>query len=129
MTPPLPPEDVLAAREAVCAALSRYRFTGRNERAYQDAIESVLTDCGLEVEREVILTPQDRIDFMVGGLGIEVKTDDTRARVIRQLGRYAGHERVQALLLVSSKPELALSIPPVIHDVSVRGLALRGRLV
>lgn len=114
----------------VTALLRGFRFRGRSETDYQETIESIFKDREVAFEREVWLTPKDRIDFVLeGGLGIEVKVDDTRARIIRQLGRYAQSEKVSSLLLVSSRQTLVAGIPQEILGVSVRTLALRGAVL
>lgn len=111
--------------------LMGYRFRGVREADYQQAIEDILAQrVEVPFEREVWLTRRDRIDFLFdGGLGIEVKVDDTRAKIIRQLGRYAQSERVTELLLASSRPSLVDNIPDVILGVPVMTLALRGALL
>jgi hypothetical protein len=120
----------LPTLDAVTDLLSSYRFSGRNEEDYQDAVEDVLVKQGVQYEREVWLTPRDRIDFLVEpGWGVEVKVDGSRSEHLRQLGRYATSERVQGLVLASSRLALLADIPPAIHDVPLRTLHLRGRLM
>lgn len=85
------------------AVLSRgYRWT--NERELQEGLRHSL-DQGApgEVEREVRLTPHDRIDFLVGDVGVEVKVDGSLASVTRQLHRYAQVEELAGVLLVTTQ--------------------------
>lgn len=119
-----------SARE-VRELLMRYRFRGVTEADYQEIIEDTLNQhLTASFQREVWLTRRDRIDFLIdGGVGVEVKVDDTRARIIRQLGRYAQSESVSELLLVSPRPSLVAGIPEMILGVPVTTLALRGALL
>lgn len=78
-----------------------FRFSG--ERGLQDGIESLFTKKGIAYSREVILSPRDRVDFLVGRIGVEVKVDSSLSVVQRQLWRYAGDERVESLLLVTTR--------------------------
>ena len=93
-------------------------------------MEEVLRDAGFAVERERVLSSRDRIDFVVEGcVGVEVKVKDSRARVIRQLGRYAEHPALGALVLASAQRELVAGIPDEVHGVPVRVAVLKGRLM
>ena len=47
----------------------------------------------------------DRIDFLVGRIGIEVKTRHSRADVLRQLDRYAQSEMLDSLILVTTRAQ------------------------
>jgi hypothetical protein len=87
----------------LAAALYRERFRYVNEIELQDSIETLLTGWGLPFAREFILSPKDRIDFLVGTLGLEVKIGSSLAAVQRQLWRYAADPRITALILITSK--------------------------
>jgi hypothetical protein len=85
-----------------------------NEKRAQADLEQVFTVSGISFDREVRLTESDIVDFMVDGIGIELKLRGARKMdVFRQLRRYAGHERVGSLLLASN---LSMGLPPVIDD-------------
>lgn len=60
---------------------------------------------GLElfsVQDEVRLSEKDRIDILVGGVvGVEIKVKSDRRSVFNQLERYAAHEQIEALVLVT----------------------------
>jgi hypothetical protein len=99
----------------------RYRFT--DEKELQEGIARVLTLERLAFERELVLGSKDRVDFMVGAIGVEVKIGGGLAAVTRQLHRYAQHDRVEELLLVSSRMQLA-NLPPTLNGKPVRVLAL-----
>jgi hypothetical protein len=89
--------------EAVTAALSRYRIVCNAEAELQAAIADAMRAAGLPCEREVPLTPRDRIDLLVDRVGIEVKVAGSLHVVARQLQRYAASDRVDELVLVTTK--------------------------
>lgn len=91
-------------------ALRDHAYSHVNELELERGIEQVLTGMGLAPERQVILSEKDRIDMLVGlpradtdpaRLGIEVKIAGKPGDVHRQLLRYASHDRVDELLLVT----------------------------
>lgn len=97
---------------AALLRLKRMRFS--TELELQDRIQSILSGAGYGFTREAPLSDQDRIDFEVGGVGIEVKTDSSVSAVIRQLHRYAQHGRIASLVLVTSRSK-HLAVP---HEIS-----------
>lgn len=112
--------------EQIVTLLERHRFRGMTEEHFQDGIEAILEEAGITYQREERLTPRDRIDFLVGETGIEVKINGSPSEIIRQLGRYAAHEHITALVLASSRIRLIRGIPATIHGVPVIPVALRG---
>lgn len=82
------------------------RFEAVNEARLQEQIADLLTERGIGFAREVRLSAEDRIDFLVGAVGIEVKTKGSRHAVLRQLARYAAHERIQSLWLATTRWQL-----------------------
>lgn len=89
--------------EQIATVLQHCRFRCQNEDELQRAIAIVLGDAKQEFEREVSLGPNNRIDFMVCGVGIEVKVDGSPCEAMRQLQRYAQVERVDELVLVTTR--------------------------
>lgn len=84
--------------------LGAHRFRFGTEAVLQDGIAEVLAAAGIQHEREVALTARDRIDFLVqGGIGLEVKIDGSALDLARQMLRYAAHERIAALLVVTTR--------------------------
>lgn len=119
LTAPAPPAL------AIVAALSRARLDLSFEIATQDGVEAVLRELlgAGAVQREYVLGPQDRPDFLVHGcIAIEVKIKGARKRLVfRQLTRYAAHERVTALILVTN---LAMGLPAEIGGKPVHVVSL-----
>lgn len=114
------------APDEIVALLNQHRFRGMTEEHFQDAIDAILAGSHVGYAREERLTPRDRIDFLVGETGIEVKINGSPSEIVRQLGRYAASERVTALILASSRIRLIQGIPATIHGVPVHAVALRG---
>lgn len=89
----------------------------QNENDLQHGIASLLTQNGHTVKREVRLSAKDRIDLLVGTIGIEVKVKGQPEKVRQQLIRYAAHtDQLTHLILVTTMaahaiPENYLSIP------------------
>lgn len=69
----------------------------------QSDIAFALTTEEVPFEREVAFGPRDRIDFLVGTVGVECKVAGSANQVMRQLSRYAESDRITELVLVTSK--------------------------
>jgi hypothetical protein len=89
--------------EEIVAVLVASRFAAAPEVELQNAIALALGEAGIAFEREVVLGPGDRIDFLVGDVGIEVKVDGSLSDVTRCLHRYLGSERVSAVVLATTR--------------------------
>jgi hypothetical protein len=98
--------------------LRHHRYPHTDEKQLQDGIEKVLQSCGIDYRREVRLTAQDRPDFMVGTVAIEIKIKGPFIHVLRQLVRYAEHEQVTGLVLVTTKAS-HLNMPAKLHGKPV----------
>jgi hypothetical protein len=88
--------------ERLAGGLRTFTFRYANEIELQDSIETALLKLGYAPEREVRLSARDRIDFMIEGVGLEVKVGSCPANVWRQLERYAEDPRIDALLLATT---------------------------
>jgi hypothetical protein len=93
----------VSALDQVLAAIRGHRFNYTNEDELQEGIAAAIATTGLDVDREVILSERDRIDLMVGTIGIEVKVAGSSAGVLEQLQRYAQHHEIEQLVLVTNK--------------------------
>lgn len=103
------------------------RFTWQDERQLQDGLEDALTQAGLTVHREVVLAPHERIDFLVDRVGVEVKVKGAPHTVARQLQRYAHSDRIDALVLVTSRAQ-HLTLPDQVAGTPVRVVFLGAAL-
>lgn len=92
---------IVARRVVLAVTGARFRFASEEE--LQRGIAAALADAGVGAEREVRLTPRDRIDLLAGRVGVEVKVAGLARDVERQLARYAASDRVDALVLVTTR--------------------------
>ena len=84
----------------------RYQFA--DETRLHALMEDVLLRAAWNLEREVQLSPRDRIDFIVDGdIGIEVKIKGRVGETVEQLTRYAASERIGELILFTTRLQLA----------------------
>lgn len=103
----------MVTAEQLCLLIER-SVRGLGEEAYvQIAIQRLFTRERIQHGREVWLSKKDRIDFLVGTIGVEVKAQGGVGAVIRQLERYANCTGVSALVLVTTKSTLA-RIPTIL---------------
>ena len=109
--------------DAVCSALLEVRAPlQQGEYDLHRLVMDTLSRQGVPFAHEVSLAPRCRIDLMCGGVGIEIKRGRVeRAKVLRQLTRYAACERVAGLILVTEK---SLGMPREIGGKPVRVVCL-----
>ena len=114
---------------AVAAALSAATLTYTDEVALHEDMSRVLTAAGIPHEREARLTPRDRIDFLCEeGVGIEVKVAGSLTAVTRQMTRYASHDDVRSLVLVTARaahhaiPRTLGGVPVALYSLIGQGL-------
>jgi hypothetical protein len=89
--------------DEISSLISRKVFRFSDERGLQDGIETFLKSKSIPYEREFVLSPQNRIDFLLGDIGLEVKVDSSPNTVQRQLWRYAEDPRIKTLILVTTR--------------------------
>lgn len=98
----------------LAAYLRAWRFAFASEAELHAGITKALTEEDWTFEHEVTLSPRDRIDFLVErSIGVEVKVKGRRAAVEDQLARYAEHDRLKALVLVTTRVQLT-AVSPVL---------------
>jgi hypothetical protein len=116
---------VSEALDEVVAALSskRYRYTG--ETVLHMGLAHALTTSGIDHEREVRVVG-GRIDFIVGRIGIEVKVKGSAEALRRQIERYAGDDRFDEFLAVTTRPVHQVIAGPTHNDKPVRVLVIGG---
>lgn len=93
--------------------LGRLRLDWTDEYRMQDGIAYAFTAAGwdMEVEREVVLSATERIDFIARGVGIECKVNGSASAVARQVIGYLQHPRVGGLILVTARARLGRGLP------------------
>jgi hypothetical protein len=84
-----------------------------SEKRAQSGVEQVLTEAGIDFDREEPLTATDIVDFFVDGVALELKLRGARKKeVYRQLCRYAHNPRVETILLASN---MSMGLPAQIE--------------
>lgn len=112
----------------VVEAIGRRRFRFTVERELQDGIEQVLRqEFGEEVQREHAIGVHDRPDFMVGAVAVEVKIRSSLHDLLRQVGRYAEHDGVGGVVVVTPARHLG-RMPATIGGKNVAVAVVRSWL-
>lgn len=112
-------EETLRVAEAL--GTIRCGASAAEEELHAQAAQA-LGAAGIEAAHEVRLAPRCRIDFMAGGIGIEIKKKrPERAKLIAQLARYAACPQVRALIVVAPR---GVDLPRRISGKPVTMLAL-----
>lgn len=100
--------------ELVLSALrARYRF--QHEKELQRLLGIQLARAKITYTPEVKLSAEDRIDFLIGTIGVEVKIKGSQKDVVDQLLRYAQHERIGSLILVTTRLQHLVAFPTTLH--------------
>lgn len=91
-----------------------------DEVALQDRVEAVLGAAGVAFTREAVLSDgHGRVDFLVGGVGVEVKIKHGTNALLRQLSRYTAAPEVDALVVVTTSRRLRNGVPGRLGGVEV----------
>lgn len=114
--------------EAVVRLFTTYRLRYGTEVQLQDAIEEALRAEKIAFERELILSPRERIDFLCGSIGIEVKINESMSQALRQAHRYLSDTRLSALALVGTKAWLA-RLPRELLGKPLYGVQIKASLL
>ncbi len=113
--------DVVATMnvETIVGALRGVKIASTNEADLQDGIAVSLATAGIDFKREHRLSKSDRVDFMVGSIGVEIKIQDSVSALTRQLQRYALSDEVSELLVITTRSRLS-NLPRVLNGKPVR---------
>jgi hypothetical protein len=88
--------------EGICNILGAYNIATHDEAAMQRDVATIL-DSVCAYVKEAVLSAKDRVDFLVGGVGVECKIDGAKNDVLRQLLRYSESDAIKSLVLVTTK--------------------------
>ena len=83
-----------------------------NEKTLQMEIAMLLQSNQIEHEREVVLEKGSVIDFLIDGVGIEIKIKGNKSSIFRQCKRYCKNDKINQLILVTNK---AMGLPAEIE--------------
>jgi hypothetical protein len=112
--------------ERIREAFARVRVATYSEEALQAAVAQVLLTIDAPFHREFGLSPLDRIDFLAGNLGIECKVDGPTHQVTRQLRRYAAHETIHELVLITTLARHRMLVPVTIDGKTVHAIVVNA---
>ncbi len=109
------------AHESLTADMLRRRIADElrfsahtSEYGYQDQLEAWLATTREFFLREVVLSKTDRVDFMVDGrIAVELKVKCPTNEILRQLARYAQHDGVGEILLLSVTRAAAVEVAAI----------------
>lgn len=108
----------------LCRIIQTGRFDLSDEKVCQAEIADWLEPrlpAGVAMTREARMG-RDIPDFLVDGVAVEVKMNSAQPRaVVRQLNRYAAHDDVRALILVSNR---AIALPSALNGKPVFAVSL-----
>ena len=125
-SPSLGPEArVQTSAQAIAELLRGYRFNHDNEKELQAGIEQILSKAGLRFERECRLGEAGQIDFLVGGVGVEVKIKGSLTAMTIQVHRYTRRDEVTSLLVATTKKRL-LNLPSEMNGKPIVTVWLGG---
>lgn len=96
--------------------LSGYKFSLSSEKILQEEICSVLESNSISFEREVKLSSDSFIDFLLSDIGVEVKIKGTAAGIYRQLTKYCASEKINAVILLTNR---SMGVPTQINNKPV----------
>lgn len=103
--------------------IRRFQLPLHDEKQAQAALHQHLTEHGIEHDREVRLSDQDVVDFMVDGTAVELKLKGSRMAIYRQIERYAQHDSVKAIILLTAR---AMGLPPEINGKPAVACSMSG---
>lgn len=94
-----------------------------NEKILQNDIAEVFIDNNICFKKEVKIDDKNTIDFMIDGLAIEIKitSNVSKMSIYRQVERYAKSDKVDAILLMTSK---TMTLPMDINNKPIYVLSL-----
>lgn len=108
---------IQSALSPFLAWLSSQRFDATVEKKAQGQLETALTERGYSFEREKRLCDSDIVDFYLTidgfNIALELKAKAQRMRIYRQLERYAKHDTVDAIILLTAT---AMQLPEQIES-------------
>jgi hypothetical protein len=87
--------------QMLCQAIAAGRLRYTTEAQLQQALADLFADAGIDADGQVRLGVHERPDFMAGGVAVELKVKGTLGDLTRQLGRYAAHDQVTAVIVVT----------------------------
>lgn len=112
--------------KALAHLINRKLHTTQSEELLQSSVERQLEEAGANFLREKLLSSRDRVDFFFpnSGVALELKLKKgwSKMDVFRQIERYAEHEEVKALVLLTN---IQMTLPTAILSKPAFVISLR----
>ena len=125
------PTTPAQASQVVVDHLGSGTYDWMDERGLQDEVEKLLAE-RFTIRREKAISARNRPDFLVAidgcTVAVEVKIQGSPNAILSQLGRYAAHAEVDAVVLASGRRTLLAGVPVAIHATPVAVVYLGGGL-
>lgn len=110
-------QAALLFQQSLATQLRNQRFSTIQEKQTQLEVELFLITLNYSFQREMRLNEKDIPDFLInsphGAIVLEVKTRCLKKQIYRQLERYAKHEHVAGLILLTGT---SMGLPFVIEQ-------------
>ena len=107
--------------DEIAKLLSRHRFLIGSETTVQNQVANVFDEAGIIYEREHRLDRKNRIDFLAGSTGIEVKIKGAKRGIYRQIKRYCDFDQISEIILLTG---VAVGMPKQINSRPIRVVSL-----
>lgn len=120
----LPEHDILH----ICKVFSAYRYNFQDESTLQEGMAVALSNNSVAHAREVRLDAQNRPDFMIGSVAVEVKIKGTFAEFLRQANRYLELDQISALIVVGT-PKWMPAVPATLRGKPIYTVRLMSSLL
>ncbi|MDA4845984.1 hypothetical protein [Hoeflea poritis] len=101
--------------------LQPHRFLIGSETTVQNQVASVLDGAGIDYSREHRLDRKNRIDFLSGSTGIEIKIKGAKRGIYRQIKRYCAFDEVTEIVLLTG---VAIGMPDQINGRPIHIVSL-----
>lgn len=109
-----------AELDQLAAVFADRVIIAREEEVLQSTVRAMLFAEGIAYEEQVKLPGTlGRLDFLVGRVALELKVKGSLADLLRQLDRYAQSDRIDALVVVTTRRTLA-RLPAELRGKPVR---------
>ena len=90
-------------RQQIIDCLNGHRFPLHDEIELHKEMANALAAANISFRREVKLGPYERIDFLCGNIGIEVKIKGVAKRIYKQCEGYCQHDEIKEFILVTNR--------------------------
>lgn len=90
-------------RDEIRAAVRSLGPAFDREEILHASVATALAGAGIPFRAEERLSDQDRVDFLIGDIALELKVDGANQAILRQMLRYAESDRVGSLMLLTTR--------------------------